>query len=136
MSRSDPSASHCAEPEWLFAYGTLGPAGSRNELGCVWIEDAVRGRLFDLGPYPALVDPDDPEAGWVEGHRRSVTSRELEGWLDSYEGVDEGLYRRVALRTRTGHSAWAYVYARPLPQWARGPLSRWESSGSVADRQP
>ena len=75
----------------------------------------MRGRLFDLGPYPALVDADDPAAGWVEGHVRPVGRRELEGRLDRYEGVDQGLYRRVLVTTRSGRRAWVYVFARPLP---------------------
>jgi gamma-glutamylcyclotransferase (GGCT)/AIG2-like uncharacterized protein YtfP len=86
----------------------------------------VRGRLFDLGAYPALVGCDDSDAGWVEGYVRSVEAGELTGRLDPYEGVDEGLYRRVAVTTRAGRTAWVYLYARPLPPHARGPLARWD----------
>ena len=89
-------------PDLLFAYGTLGPADPEAAARGGWVADAVRGRLFDLGPYPALVDADDPAAGWVEGHVRPVDRRELEGRLDRYEGVDEGLYRRVLVTTRAG----------------------------------
>ena len=38
----------------------------------------MRGRLYDLGPYPALIDLDDPAAGWVEGYVRAVEPAELE----------------------------------------------------------
>jgi gamma-glutamylcyclotransferase (GGCT)/AIG2-like uncharacterized protein YtfP len=114
-----------AEPTLLFAYGTLGPA-SAAEAG--WREDAVRGRLFDLGPYPALVDLDDPGVGWVHGNVRPVGASELRRRLDTYEGVDEGLYRRVAATTRSGRRAWVYVYARALPPGAREvPDGRWRS---------
>jgi len=112
-------------PRLLFAYGTLAPGGpDAADLGG-WTADAVRGRMFDLGPYPALVDPSEPSAGWVEGFVRPVDARELLERLDPYEGVGEGLYRRVASETRAGRLAWVYVYARALPRGARGPLTRW-----------
>jgi gamma-glutamylcyclotransferase (GGCT)/AIG2-like uncharacterized protein YtfP len=113
-------------PDLLFAYGTLGPPGPEAIARGGWVADAVRGRLFDLGPYPALIDADDPAADWVEGHVRPVGGRELVDFLDPYEGVDEGLFRRVAVTTRTGRHAWVYVFARPVPPSARGPLARWE----------
>lgn len=109
----------------LFAYGTLGPADPATATRDGWVADAVRGRLYDLGPYPALVDLDDPDADWVEGHARPVTTRELVERLDPYEGVDEGLYGRVATRTRQGRLVWVYVYLPGLPQYARGPLTHW-----------
>src|SRR5262245_17654694 len=110
----------------LFAYGTLMPldADSANREG--WRADAVRGRLYDLGPYPALIDLDDPGAGWVEGYVRPVDREELEGRLDPWEEVERGLYRRVTVTTRSNRRAWVYVYNQPLPPDARGPLSRWD----------
>src|SRR3954447_7051419 len=113
------------EPDLLFAYGTLRRSHPKNEW-IDWVPDAVRGRLFGLGPYPVLVDWEDSEAGWVEGDVRSVERRELEGALDSYEGVGEGLFRRVVLTTRAGRRVWVYVYPHPVPPGARGPLDRWE----------
>jgi len=113
-------------PSLLFAYGTLAPVGPNGSAAPGWIGDAVRGRLYDLGPYPALVDHDEPSAGWVEGWVRAVDPIELTQVLDPYEGVDEGLYQRVVATTRGGRLAWVYVYARPLPRLARGPLRRWK----------
>ena len=110
----------------FFAYGTLAPAGCEDAACEGWMPDMVRGRLFDLGPYPALVDTEDPAAGWVEGYVGEVDPAVLAGPLDRYEGVDEGLYRRVLLTTRAGRRAWVYVYAQPLPPEARGPLVRWD----------
>jgi gamma-glutamylcyclotransferase (GGCT)/AIG2-like uncharacterized protein YtfP len=110
----------------LFAYGTLMPADSVAADRDGWRPDAVRGRLFDLGPYPALVDLDDPEAGWVEGFIRPVDIEELETRLDPWEGVDQGLYRRAETTTRSSCRVWVYVYNRPLPPMARGPLARWD----------
>ncbi len=111
---------------FLFAYGTLAPDGPAAAARGGWVADAVRGRLFDLGPYPALVDCEDPSAGWVEGFARDVSEDELLQRLDPYEGVGEGLYRRVAATTRAGRRVWVYVYARPVPEEARGPLTRWD----------
>src|SRR4051812_6485646 len=39
-------------PTLLFAYGTLAPGGPEEAALDGWTADAVRGRLFDLGPYP------------------------------------------------------------------------------------
>lgn len=89
-----------------------------------WTGDAVRGRLYDLGPYPILVDPGHAAAPWVEGHVRTVTAAELEGPLDAYEGVADELFRRVVVPTRAGRQVWVYVYAGPVPPGARGPLTR------------
>ncbi len=107
----------------LFAYGTLGPSeGDPGE----WSEDAIRGRLFDLGPHPLLVGWDDPSAGWVAGHVRPVDRAEMEGELDAYEGVAEDYFRRVRVEARSGRTVWVYVWPRPVPQYARGPLDRWD----------
>ncbi|WP_169979715.1 gamma-glutamylcyclotransferase family protein [Tautonia rosea] len=113
-------------PRWLFAYGTLGPSDVREAVREGWQDDAVRGRLYDLGPYPALIDWEDSTAGWVEGHVRSVEPIELIEVFDPYEGVGDGQFRRVTLRTLRGREAWVYVFPHPVPAWALGPLTRWE----------
>jgi gamma-glutamylcyclotransferase (GGCT)/AIG2-like uncharacterized protein YtfP len=123
---SHPRRMNRDAPRCLFAYGTLAPDGPEAAAQGGWTADRVRGRLYDLGPYPALVDCDEPGAGWVEGYIRSIDEGEPFRRLDAYEGVEEGLYRRVAVTTEGGHEAWVYVYARPLPPTARGPLTRWD----------
>ncbi|MGC1717793.1 MAG: gamma-glutamylcyclotransferase family protein [Isosphaeraceae bacterium] len=115
----------------FFAYGTLAPDTSDVASLEGWMADAVRGRLYDLGAYPALVDHDDQDADWVEGYVRPVSLDQLTGSLDSYEGVGEGLYRRVQATTRAGRQVWVYVYARPVPPSAIGPLPRWNSTKRV-----
>jgi gamma-glutamylcyclotransferase (GGCT)/AIG2-like uncharacterized protein YtfP len=110
----------------LFAYGTLMPADPDAAEREGWRPDAVRGRLFDLGPYPALIDLDDPTAGWVEGFVRAVNIEELETRLDPWEEVAQGLYRRVETVSQASRRVWVYVYNRPLPASARGPVVRWE----------
>lgn len=112
--------------ELLFAYGTLGPEDEEAERAGGWRRDAVRGRLFDLGPYPVLVDLDEGDAGWVEGHVRLVSTEELERDLDPYEGVGDGAYGRRVVETREGRRVWVYIYLREVPSWARGPLPRWD----------
>lgn len=108
----------------LFAYGTLGPLPAEDDPR--WTPDAIRGRLYDLGPYPVLVDWDDPLVGWVEGHVRALADGELESNLDPYEGVDEGLFVRIRATTRLGRLVWVYVYPHALPKCARGPLTCWQ----------
>jgi gamma-glutamylcyclotransferase (GGCT)/AIG2-like uncharacterized protein YtfP len=119
----------------LFAYGTLAPDGPEEAARGGWAPDMVRGRLFDLGPYPALVDCDHPSAGWVAGYVCEVDADLLVGRLDDYEGVGEGLYRRILTTTRGGRRAWVYVYARPLPPDARGPLDRWDGPRAGTGRR-
>ena len=59
----------------LFTYGTLVPRDPESAAGEGWQPDAVRGRLYDLGLFPALVELDDAEAGWVEGYTRDGRRR-------------------------------------------------------------
>jgi len=115
----------------LFAYGTLAPLDPESAAAEGWEPDAVRGRLYDLGAYPALVDHDDGQAGWVEGHVRTVSWEQLAGSLDAYEGVDQGPYRRVSVRARTGREVWLYVYGHALPPNAIGPIDRWTGTKRV-----
>ncbi len=122
-------------PTLLFAYGTLAPDGPEQARRDGWEADMVRGRLFDLGPYPGLVGIDDPGAGWVAGYVRAVDPAELVGWLDEYEGVAEGLYRRVTTTTRGGRHVWVYVYPSPsAPPRAQGRSACWDGPAPRASR--
>ena len=85
----------------LFAYGTLMPTDAATVASQGWMSDAVRGRLFDLGPYPGLTDLDAPCGGWAEGYVRAVEPQELDAF-DRWEDVDGGTYRRVETMTRNG----------------------------------
>ena len=111
---------------YLFTYGTLSPGSLECAAGGGWELDEVKGRLYDLGVYPGLVDVDDPLAGWIVGYVREVQLKELEGPLDSYEGVAEGLFRRRIVNTKAGRQAWVYVYARELFNATRNQIERWE----------
>jgi gamma-glutamylcyclotransferase (GGCT)/AIG2-like uncharacterized protein YtfP len=109
----------------IFTYGTLMPRDPESDARQGWEPDAVRGRLYDLGPYPGLVDVGDPAASWVEGYVRRGLPIAMLRSLDAYEGV---LYRRIRTTTRRQSVVWVYVYSGPLPRDARGPLSRWEGT--------
>jgi gamma-glutamylcyclotransferase (GGCT)/AIG2-like uncharacterized protein YtfP len=98
----------------LFVYGTLRPGDVRWHLLEPFVvgggrSDAVRGELFDTGlDYPAAVFGG---VGTIHGRtfelRAEVLDRALEV-LDEVEGVVEGEYRRVEVRTASGLAAWAY----------------------------
>ena len=100
-----------------------------------WEPDKVRGRLYHLGPYPALVDVEDPSADWIAGYVRAVQTEELEGPLDSYEGVAEGLFRRLIVNTKAGRQVWVYVYAGERPVATFNRIERWEGR-RVDSRDP
>jgi gamma-glutamylcyclotransferase (GGCT)/AIG2-like uncharacterized protein YtfP len=119
----------------LFAYGTLMPSDLSALAREGWSADAVRGRLFDVGAYPGLIDLDVADAGWVEGYVRPVEPLEMEAF-DRWEDVDLGTYRRAETTTRGGVLVWVYVYAWPLPPRARGPLPRWRDPLVARESQP
>jgi gamma-glutamylcyclotransferase (GGCT)/AIG2-like uncharacterized protein YtfP len=112
-----------APPNAVFVYGTL----RRGECRAIFwpnsalsIETAfVRGALYDLGPYPALVPGDDLIRGELWRLDPAHTAQTLEV-LDEVEGysVSPGdLYERtvVECRTESGQTYQAniYYYARP-----------------------
>jgi gamma-glutamylcyclotransferase (GGCT)/AIG2-like uncharacterized protein YtfP len=108
----------------LFVYGTLRhdtghPAAGLLERRARAVGfGLLRGRLYDLGAYPAAVRSAEPE------HRvRGIVYRLEPGLrevlltdLDAYEGAE---YRRelAAVRLESGEtvSAWVYLYARTPP---------------------
>lgn len=92
----------------LFTYGTLRPgsAPARELLaGCDRVSTAtVRGTLYDLGEYPALLLTGEDE---VEGEIWRCPTGVLPR-LDAYEGVRTGLFRRAGVRA-SGIGCWVYV---------------------------
>jgi gamma-glutamylcyclotransferase (GGCT)/AIG2-like uncharacterized protein YtfP len=99
---------------------------------------SVRGLLYRLpAGYPALVyEPvpsggPTPADGWVHGELVDPPPARLLTLIDTYEGVDEGLYRRVECEIRIGlrtECGWAYVMAPARAR--RGELvgsGRWRS---------
>jgi gamma-glutamylcyclotransferase (GGCT)/AIG2-like uncharacterized protein YtfP len=99
----------------LFIYGTLLPDLVRPPLDALVARmtplgpASVRGRLYDLGPYPGLVL--DDAASTVRGELFALPpDPALLASLDDYEG--SCLYRRVEFRanTSTGEAEPCWVY--------------------------
>lgn len=113
----------------LFVYGTLLSTGRRAGLvgprrrGPGWIT----GTLWHLpAGYPAVTLGGD---GKVHGEWIDPVPLRVLAVLDRYEGVDEGLYRRVVVPVQTDTArfdAWAWVMDDPTEH--RGvvvPAGRW-----------
>lgn len=114
----------------LFVYGQLQPGLKQpRSMSRAW-PDRVRGLLYDLGAFPAAVKIDAANQ-WLRGFVLDIAEVELVEDLDSYEDVDQGLYRRIQTITEAGFEAWVYEYARPLPPTAVGPIERWPSTLQV-----
>ena len=107
---------------YLFVYGTLRPslAGAEQLRLITGLTVAgpatVRGLLYDLGSYPALVTG----PGIVHGDLFVVPDERQLAALDAYEecGGDDPLYRReptlATLPDGSTVAAWAYFYERSL----------------------
>jgi gamma-glutamylcyclotransferase (GGCT)/AIG2-like uncharacterized protein YtfP len=106
--------------ERVFVYGTLrgGDVRSNHLDGAEYLGvHAVDGyRLYDLGPYPAVV----PGEGRVVGEIYELSTATHLQLLDEIEGCHHAppLYQRVEVEV-AGGPAWIYVYARPLATDAR-----------------
>ena len=98
----------------LFVYGTLRSGGGSSSMlgGSQLVGSAtVEGTLYDLGEYPALMLYGGTP---VEGEIWRCPAAML--WkLDEYEGVERGLFRRVAIMAG-GRPCWAYVAGPKLGQ--------------------
>lgn len=110
----------------LFVYGSLrrgfpGPAFQYIAPYFTKVADGkVKGKLYDLGEYPAAL-PTTDEA-YIVGELYQANSAEEFGWamaqLDDYEGVhpeegEEQLYERTATTVYTDKgefTAWIYWY--------------------------
>ncbi len=99
----------------VFVYGTLRPGDVRWRLLEPFVVDAgwpdtVTGELFDTGlDYPAAVFG---RSGTIHGQCFALLGTSLRralDVLDEVEGVVDGEYVRVALRTGRGVDAWAYA---------------------------
>jgi gamma-glutamylcyclotransferase (GGCT)/AIG2-like uncharacterized protein YtfP len=104
----------------VFVYGTLRPGDVRWPLLRPFvvghgIADEVDGVLYDTGlDYPAAMFGG---TGRIVGETFELVSATLEhalAVLDEEEDTVDGLYRRVAIRTRNGRQVWAYEYGAGL----------------------
>jgi gamma-glutamylaminecyclotransferase len=101
----------------LFVYGTL-KRGQRNHRLLAdqrFVGPAVTApcfRLYDLGPYPGMAF--DESGGAVRGELFAVSDCCV-GELDDFEGVPD-LFTRERIELADGTTAWAYLYARRIPE--------------------
>lgn len=117
----------------IFVYGTL-----RTEYGAIGhhvAQDKVRGLILDLGGCPGayhLPEEDYPEEAldrYIVGEVLEITPHILPD-LDRYEGVSEGLYSRISVKTHAGRECFMYqINPRFLGQ---APIIR---SGDWFDRE-
>ncbi len=132
----------------LFVYGTLMSATGHPMAvrlareGRLIGPAAVRGSLYDLGEYPALIET-DARGGEVHGEVHALIDPAAAfGWLDAYEGIVPGreceyerVQRSVRLETGAELTAWLYLYrlsvtGRQLIESGRW-MSRFASTGGV-----
>lgn len=110
-----------SQPSSVFVYGTLMRGQSRERCwphAPLAVEPAiVRGALYDLGPYPAMIAGSDLVAGelWhIAAEHLETTLRALDA-VEGYAGRDDDLYRRVVIDCETSGGVaqvWTYYYAR------------------------
>jgi gamma-glutamylcyclotransferase (GGCT)/AIG2-like uncharacterized protein YtfP len=117
-------------------YGTLKRGGANHHLLAEGRRSAhvadgyVRGALYDLGPYPALVKGLEPVA--VEVYRLlddrllDVLDR-LEDYRPQDEAASEYVRRRVGVAVSTSGTldAWVYLFNRPVTRLRPVPGGRW-----------
>lgn len=112
----------------VFVYGTLRTGGGRESLLSGPRRAATtRGALWDLpAGYPALQLGAE---GIVHGERVDGVSDAQLQVLDLYEGVAEGLFRRVPVMVAADDGeayAWAWVMDEPRSRGGRRvPTGRW-----------
>jgi gamma-glutamylcyclotransferase (GGCT)/AIG2-like uncharacterized protein YtfP len=116
----------------LFAYGTLRRGGAAEDVlhGCEWLGEAtVAGVLYDIdGRFPALLLYGE---ALVHGELWRCPAALLPE-LDAYEGVADGLFRRVGVEVTAGDEAvacWTYAagpaLSRKLVSERRVAWGRW-----------
>jgi len=129
---------------YLFVYGTLMSAGRDDlgrpmrarlaEAGCSLGAATMRGRLYDLGAYPGLVDGADA-SDVVHGEVFELDDAAATfAWLDGYESIVPGdpdaseyarLIRSVVLASGGAIDAWVYLYLRSVERGLLRPAGRW-----------
>jgi gamma-glutamylcyclotransferase (GGCT)/AIG2-like uncharacterized protein YtfP len=133
----------------LFVYGTLlsctgHPMGARLAREARLLGPAtIKGRLFDLGRYPALIEA-GPRDGLVHGEVYVLRSPPATlRWLDAYEGVTnppkanceyERVLRPVHLSAGGEVKAAVYLYRRDISRARYLENGRWRSSNLIEDR--
>ncbi|WP_197451947.1 gamma-glutamylcyclotransferase family protein [Rosistilla carotiformis] len=92
------------EAAMIFVYGTLKRGECRERMwpkGPLKVEEAfVRGCLYNLGPYPAMIAGED----WIAGEVWSIAEKDLAETIDALDEIegfdpasDNNLYTRVRI---------------------------------------
>jgi gamma-glutamylcyclotransferase (GGCT)/AIG2-like uncharacterized protein YtfP len=114
----------------LFVYGSL-RSGFRNPVYAYLTkyfhllgEAVVKGKLYDLGEYPAAAATEEDK--FISGELYSINNPSEFSWaigqLDDYEGLnteecETPLYKReevIAYKDGEAHTAWIYWYNKDL----------------------
>lgn len=106
----------------LFAYGLLQPEYSPPKTTVDHWPDQIHGDLYDLGDYPGVINIGQ-SLNLVQGYVLEICTSEL-AFLDEFEDVDSGEYRRILVKTIGGRSCWVYEYLFELPKAAK-PIAAW-----------
>lgn len=121
----------------VFVYGTLLVGQPNHRVAEPYLlhvqPGRVRGRLYDVGAFPALVlDPDGRE---IEGEWFEVTPEGLRAMdrLEGYRGPGQkNFYERVWVRdARDDREGWVYVWpdSRGCPEIPVGSWREWRAGG-------
>ena len=114
----------------LFVYGTLRPGQQRWPFLAPFVtddgdDDSADGTLYDTGNgYPAARFD---RAGTIHGRLYPLRVDRLDEalqLLDEVEGAVVDLFRRVAITTASGATAWAYQYGGET-EFATIPSGTW-----------
>ena len=132
-----------AQPHAFFVYGTLKQGLSNYHLIADSVRAAmpatIRGRLYDVGPFPALAAGDEPVRGEVLTVEPDALPRLL-AVLDRLEGYESGdldgsiyIRRVVAATTDDGRAveAHAYFYNRDPGGLRHLPAGEWSGPSAL-----
>ena len=134
----------------LFVYGTLRPGLAPAAIAAVARTllplgpARVRGRLYDLGRFPAAV-ADASADGWIQGELVVLgpDSPPL-AWFDAYEGFDPTAPETGPFRRESGSAldasggevpCWIYTYVRRLDERRRLPGGAWPARRSHPEEE-
>jgi gamma-glutamylcyclotransferase (GGCT)/AIG2-like uncharacterized protein YtfP len=132
-----------SEPHAFFVYGTLKRGQSNHQLIAGALRDVaiatVRGRLYDVGPFPALADGDDRVYGEVLTIDPNTLPRLL-AILDDLEGYDPSdpggsMYVRRLVTATDAEArelvAHAYFYNRDPAAFVHLPGGEWRGPSAA-----
>ena len=120
------------KPTGVFVYGTLLAGASHGGMlaGFPRYAARVRGHLFDLPEgYPAMVLAEGED--WTYGELVEGVPDRIVELVDTYEGVEQGLFQRVPVEAWLGLrpvAAWSWVMDGARRRGVRVPSGRWRRS--------